>query len=898
MLPTITKPKTADSSHSTRGKKDLFLKKLPSSSSNVGDDRMESGRSDHHHAEQEGMTWKSHRNTSWGQCVETVTSRPKGWIKRFADGLDESNIYEPKTRDEIREENLKKSGWTNIIVEVDSIEMPTNSRKKDTYQKFPKSELRSKLCTYCFRTVHFGADFVGCERCDLVSHVNCIPDIEKYSQKKRSKKLQPTLIEVDKRHSLMRQPTAAYAGLDLTNRPNTAPSLSALSNDPFTQSREYETTVIAIQDEYTAKDLRWLCEFCQKDMIINKLYFEMKHREQIFNYNRFIACLRLQSFFRMGVQVLKYRRFRRGVIIFQQMIRMRKFAKMAEQERINQRYMFKIRIHDLKIFTLDTYYQNLINENPSHTARSMSAESCDEDRHYISTGHNSQHNDRNLISSMHNQMINLTNSNIIPFPVHRYPFLVGKLSSTRFEKCLMQYLSKQNNLAINANTNSSNHNSVGESRESGSHHTKSGPSTPGMMTPLHGSSDELDDHSLNPENHDTNHNSSNAHNSNQQAEEEKEKEVLDLIFANHAIMENPQYAKPYRDMQILMKGTLFLTVTVLEHQTDELTSNMNHTNNPNNQVFVNMTTSHAQINLLESTLHDPLMQGNTLQTYRYDLLLKHTGQSTKAKLNLLQKLGFGKNQNHSAGGPPSLVPAGINPSTGLPYQNTGHNSHTSYGWHSHQSKSTDLDHATLEKLSRLYNLDTYTASKPFILIPYTHANITIKFTLSEVTDWPKAAIIGQSVFKPQHFIIRKKILSVHQSISMNVKLDEMPATEEGGKIVLQMPKGYNYSHFNAQQQQHKSDEALYSKQREDPNRFLPKEKDKIVKDVKKLLTGANQKRKSMTEMNPFVNIQALYPMITWTLMAAYKYDGQDYGFIHIVNPVSQINIHLYFYCYF
>lgn len=812
------------------------------------------------------LGWMNHPDTYWSQCVEVIAKRPKGWMQRFANELNENMIYEAKTHQELKEERWKTTGWTKITMAYDSIPKPNanNQRRKENYSKFPDPEIRMKFCSFCSQIVPIGSESIPCERCDLVAHVNCIPDLEKYATKKKTKKMQSSIVEIHRsRNSLLRASNTSYSFLQESlnspssttsnsqHRPSTAPgpltktrhgsqtntsvataieTAAALA----TQVQPIERTLINVQDEYVAKDIRWLCHFCQKDVIINKIYAEKKRTVEIHEYYKLVSAIRLQAYFRMIKERLKYLRFRRGIIIFQQVIRMRKFAKLAEVERINQRYVFKIRIHDLKMFCLDPYYQSLLNESSNNNSNIPA----------LSAGGINQSG-----LTFHQYLVNC-NTTILPFPIHRYPFMIGKLNSTKFEKCLSQYLYKLNCLtaaAAAANTDKekeNNPNLLSARRKS------SVSSTPVIGTPNRIPSDE----DLISENGKEPIEEENLF-SFKTPEEEADREIMELLFQGHSL-ENPQYAKPYREMQILLKGTLFLTVTILEHEIDETSESTAQLQ----QLFVNATNTQSVINLLEHNLNDAYFQGTALQTYRYDLLMKHSGVSTKLKPSLLHKLGFGKTS------PNSVTHSVLN----------GH--------------STELDNVTLEKLCRFYSLDTYTTAKPYILVPYSHASVTIKFTLSEVTDWPKAVVIGQSVFHPQHFVIRRKIISVHQSFNSTVKHDELPIPEDGGKINLMLPKGSNYSTVLDE----KTKEMEKQKERD---RLLAKDQEtqRIVKQAKNLLSTT--KRKSST-LNSMVKIQSQYPMLTWTLISHTKTEVQDYGHLMILNPVRRNALPIHFHSHF
>lgn len=896
MLPSINR------SHSTDKPRPLLFTDRSHSSSTIADDRLDTDRSDHDDEYTDPNhpgSWVHHKDTLWGQCVQVISKRPKGWMKRFAENLDETMIHvSEKSADEKRWERFASTGWKNITLSADSITPPKIIQRKEKYSKYPDSGLRTINCTYCFRVVAQGAEFIPCERCDLIAHIGCIPNVSKFS-KRQLEKSDARLSDAGIRRSFIRSSGIAKISTNSTtssvgeNSPDSkrvaisgkmspdSPGSTFMSGSNSRRTsnnngvpplltkgilagdQEYRpqtAPAILVKDEFVAKDILWLCEFCEKEIKINQIYYEKKQERDIENYKKLLSCLRLQSFFRMVYDRIRFRKFRRGIIAFQQMIRMRKFAQLAEIDRLNQTYLYKIRFHELKIFTLD----------PIHSGNPMTSLG----------GHATTLGDAFITSSPSSSLMN----HVPPFPTHKYPYLIGKLNSTKFERCLNYYLNRQQQQQQNHHQNANNStgiqvamNMIKQQNNLGS---KSGTIKRPGKEPSHTPDSPLTDmkgnheagkafHNFSPD--DSNPNPGSSANTTggisslfpflTKEDDEKDRDLLELIFLgggtsinnhpHHHSLENPQYAKPYRDMQILLKGTLFLTVTVLEHHVEDITSVDQGTSH---QVFANVTSTQAVINLLEHNMNDPLLSA-FIQTYRYDLLLKSTGQGLKCRPSFLQKLGFNNTTNEF------------------------------------------LEPSVMEKLCKYYLLDTYTTSKPYLLIPYSHANVTIKFTLSEVLDWPKAQVLGQSFFHPQHFIIRKKIISVHQCLQLSyiLKPDDLPLPEEGGKIILQMPKNYstlssNYQNNRNNNRNSNSSGRTNGLSKAEKNK-IPKDfqKEMIVEQARQLLssggvTGAAKRRGTKYDANGEM-VQSIYPMITWTLFAPYKHDGQEFGYLMILNPV-------------
>jgi hypothetical protein len=866
------------------------------------------------------MNWQTHRDTPWGQCVEVISSRKKGWIDRFASQLDESCIVETKTIEEMKEEKLKESGWTNIKIPYSSLSPPKDTRKKDSFKKYPFSADRMTTCVTCLASVNKNIEVVGCIRCDVVIHFNCIKDVQRYVKKKPASSASSSATSTASSSSFVVDNIGGGGGGakrrrtnqnsmstklspfnsasdDGSDRPYTAPVPTNSHNHKNNSTLASTTTTTNI---IKSKDLDWLCDFCHKDSIINSIYFEKKQHREVHKYNRLLSCIRLQAFFRMCFAKLKFYKFRHGITVFQQVIRMRKFAKLAEMERINQHYVFKIRIHELKVLSLDPYYSTIT--------------------------------DSNTLEKL-----------ILPFPVRRYPYLIGKISSTKYEKALNSFLNKQHSLAAytppvipapdgpnnsgdsnsqpSSNSNSNNAiqiplnmmkeqklkqdqehrlatagrvsfrgpvnggsaavakpSSAAASSESNKNNQGAGyPGSPPLSAnPFFTTASASVRFNVQPDNTTSGLNTarsnrldhSRASTPNKSdthsifgddftvgddttvgGEEDKEQELFDILFqgGTHAL-ENPAYAKPYREMQILMKGTLFLTVTVYEHHSNDSTTALEATTSAHNQIFSNTTSTQSVINLLEANFADPYYSAS-IQTYRYDLLLKHNSATTKLKPGLLSKMG--------------------------------HN-------------SSEFDSYALEKLCKIYNLDSYIAAKSLLLIPYSHANVTIKFTLSEVSDWPKATVIGQSTFHPQHFIVRKKVVSLHQDLLSSSKLtnEDLPIPEDGGKISLQLPKNYTVSSAYSASGRRMTVANIAATASDEHSLLHPKDLQSkaIAKTAKNLLSPVQEplgKRKfSSTGRNPMKLIDVKYPILSWTFLAAYKNEGHDYGFLMILNPVS------------
>lgn len=161
--------------------------------------------------------------------------------------------------------------------------------------------------------------------------------------------------------------------------------------------------------------------------------------------------------------------------------------------------------------------------------------------------------------------------------------------------------------------------------------------------------------------------------------EEKDRPIVDLLSEGLADV-GSGYAKSYRNIQVLAKGTVFLTLSIHEHMLDS--------NNP------------------EATHY----YRRPMQLCRYDLLLKED-KVVRLKPSMLLKFGY-----------------------------------------------RDLSPELIERVCREHSVASYKPLKPFLMIPYSRANAEVRITISEVTDWPKALVLGQTAYNIKYFVTRHRVM--------------------------------------------------------------------------------------------------------------------------------------------
>lgn len=79
-------------------------------------------------------------------------------------------------------------------------------------------------------------------------------------------------------------------------------------------------------------------------------------------------------------------------------------------------------------------------------------------------------------------------------------------------------------------------------------------------------------------------------------------------------------------------------------------------------------------------------------------------------------------------------------------------------------------------------------NRQYILIPWSTAEVVMRITVSEVTDWPKAQVRGQTEMSIFHNLLWKKAGSFLQDFRNPVVWQNLPSSGDGSVLSLLMPK--------------------------------------------------------------------------------------------------------------
>jgi hypothetical protein len=225
--------------------------------------------------------------------------------------------------------------------------------------------------------------------------------------------------------SLRNRPATATAAADaLDRRRQTGPPLSPIRvSDPHTA--------------YLAREMgHWQCHFCLYEHRSYNDVLQEQFRQAKLQHKQLKSLLTIQSFMRMLPFRLRFRRFKRGIHVFQQWLRERWKRRIVELEYLNQKYAYRIRLNDLKMIV------KVSSNNSSNS------------------GNNTVHN-------------------VVEFPSLSHPNSIGNISCERYEKHVLRCKAitaavdnhcrnshqSNNKTSNNSNNSSSNNNSHNPSHD-------------------------------------------------------------------------------------------------------------------------------------------------------------------------------------------------------------------------------------------------------------------------------------------------------------------------------------------------------------------------------------------------------------------------------------------------
>jgi hypothetical protein len=110
--------------------------------------------------------------------------------------------------------------------------------------------------------------------------------------------------------------------------------------------------------------------------------------------------------------------------------------------------------------------------------------------------------------------------------------------------------------------------------------------------------------------------------------------------------------------------------------------------------------------------------------------------------------------------------------------------------HQHGAHARSVDGEAVVKMATQYRMVKYFVpnNRNYILTPACSAEITMRLTLSEIADWPKAIIKGQTELDLFGYMLWKRCTSYVQDFTMYVPWENMPVSGDGSVLNLQLPR--------------------------------------------------------------------------------------------------------------
>lgn len=628
--------------------------------------------------------------SAWHRHAEEIRTRPRGWIKRYAAQLTEADVFTPPlTASEEKQQRLLRSGWSNTLVPrtAFAIDPEPIGREVDLIP-YPSMASRMHNCVYCCRKVAVGSEYVICQHCPVIAHLNCVPDVDAFIQIRpsyASNRPPPGILKEKSNRQLIKSPSQKRLSFNpdlvipatrqqelFLHGLNSGSRRVSISSSSTMQSPGKNVNITS--NDLCARDVRWTCAFCRDDLQASKSSLHEREEERRILRKLMHSCVRLQSFCRMATWRMRYLKCLRGIKQLQNVIRLRRMVKQNEAEKANERYTYRICLHSL------TLLAPLIHGSADHDHRLPG----------------------NSAGSSHP---------LIGVPILPKPFVMGEMNSVSFDR-LCAALTTANvgssNGSISSATTANNSVSTeGSSLVNFSSLTPSGPDGELMMSHL---------------------------------------------MTGLAELPGSNYARSYRNIQTLPRGTIFLIVSVHEYPSDY---SLNSTNGPSVQNNGPLGTAPVGIGVGSGY--------RAVQLVRYDMLMKED-----------QGKGALAHQVHGHGG---SIASSSTTSTGNVFRprlaKLKPSALNRLGYR-------DLSADTADYLCKNYGIAKLCPARPWLLIPYSRANAEVRLTVCEVRDWPKCLVLGQATQPIRYYITRRRVVSITHSLQA-CHFSDVPAQVRNGR---------------------------------------------------------------------------------------------------------------------
>ena len=118
------------------------------------------------------------------KLVKKVQNRRDGWMKRFADSLDESMVYQPPLS--IYEQAALEALKPHEVVRPPPLPKPSVHIESGDLLPFTERKNRTAQCLECSMDVPLGAEMLECQTCPMVCHLRCCKDVQQFVIKKEA----------------------------------------------------------------------------------------------------------------------------------------------------------------------------------------------------------------------------------------------------------------------------------------------------------------------------------------------------------------------------------------------------------------------------------------------------------------------------------------------------------------------------------------------------------------------------------------------------------------------------------------------------------------------------------------------------------------------------------------
>ena len=253
--------------------------------------------------------------SNWAEKLDRIKaqrSTGENWVERFADKVEDMEIYDtrsaseiralPKTTEEKHRNMIARGIFMSKVIRPPQIPRHPHERKAEDFQEYKKQvHGQVHMCCKCWRGAGPGPGRVDCSYCGAFAHIGCLEAKDEIKRK-------------------------------------------------FVGDSSYSNELTSGQEGEEEKASKWMCPFCQDSLDAENKYIRRKFEKEMYKYRTVRAVIRMQAAIRARITGAWFHRVVQAVKLVQRVVRNRQFWKAEEMKKKLIKRPVRIRLHDIDVF--------------------------------------------------------------------------------------------------------------------------------------------------------------------------------------------------------------------------------------------------------------------------------------------------------------------------------------------------------------------------------------------------------------------------------------------------------------------------------------------------------------------------------------------------------------------